>query len=138
VAHDSVCEATPTRGDCSCAERRFLVDATPDERAAWDAAARRKPGSVEGENVSGERDYFPVTSARHIRGKVFRYHDRYVDQMLWGINVINTATGERLNSDSPFRTVEEAIEDCNWRVAGVRVAWSIGLAAKSTQRKSRK
>jgi hypothetical protein len=42
MAHDSDCEAAEhaTR-DCGCATRAYLRDATPDERAAWDAAQGR-------------------------------------------------------------------------------------------------
>jgi hypothetical protein len=32
---------TDVTASCECAERRFLADATPDERAAWDAAHGR-------------------------------------------------------------------------------------------------
>ena len=38
MAHDSACEAsTRLDGCCECATRAYLADATPEERADWDA-----------------------------------------------------------------------------------------------------
>lgn len=66
--------------------------------------------------------------AAHIRGRVTRRGNRYT------VAVINTATGEVLNSDGPFCCLPEAVTEAAWRVQALRETWSMGLARRRAVR----
>lgn len=65
----------------------------------------------------------------HVRGQVRRDRDgRY------SVSVVNTRTGEVLNSDSPFCCLAEAVTEAAWRTEAVRQAWSMSLLKKGAGR----
>lgn len=70
-----------------------------------------------------------ANTAGHIRGRVYRMHKNSVGHWMWGMEVINTHTGEVIASDNC--SVREAIVDlADEATAAARAAWFWSFSKK--------
>ena len=73
-----------------------------------------------------------ANTAPHIRGRVYRMHKNTVGDWMWGMEVINTRTGQVLASDNC--SIREAIVGlCDEATAVARATWFWGLRRKDVR-----
>lgn len=80
-----------------------------------------KPNPVEHAAPGDMRD-----TARHLRARVGRSRQGW-----WWIEVVNTSTGQLVNSDNGHADLAYAFADAEWRVRAARQAWMSGFTQKS-------
>src|SRR5690349_11189093 len=92
----------------------------------WASLSKPKPYKrvYEGRN---SRPY--ARTAGHIRGRVYRQHRNSVGDWMWGMEVINTRTGQVIASDDC--SIHQAMVDlCDEATAVARATWFWGLKQK--------
>lgn len=79
------------------------------------------------------RDRRPYArTADHIRGRVYRMHKNSVGDWMWGMQVVNTRTGQVIASDDC--SIYQAVVDlCDEATAVARGTWFWGLTQKQVK-----